>query len=89
MYLNAQRHLESDAYLRIDLKKSTLYLAKLFKIYGKDFGTGNEAILEWIIDVMKPGQKREDLLKLYYAGQYTISYLPIDYTSNFIRDENM
>uniref|UniRef100_A0A914YQN5 DEP domain-containing protein n=1 Tax=Panagrolaimus superbus TaxID=310955 RepID=A0A914YQN5_9BILA len=89
MYLNAQRHFESDAYLRIDCKKSIICLAKLFKIYAKDFGTGNEAILEWIIDVMKPGPKREDLLKLYYAGQYTISYLPIDFTLNFIRDENM
>lgn len=88
MYLNAQRHLESDAYLRIDSKKGIIHLAKLFKIYGKDFGTGIEVILEWVIDVMKPGTKRDDLIKLYYTTQYTVAYLPMDFTSNFLREEN-
>ncbi|KAE9553269.1 hypothetical protein FO519_003527 [Halicephalobus sp. NKZ332] len=87
MHKQAQELLESDSVLRIDSKKQIIHLSRLFKVYSHDFGSTTEAVLEWIIDAMKAGQKRDNLIKIYYLGKYTISYLSVDYTLNIIRDE--
>lgn len=87
MIEQAQDLIDTDAFLRIDSKKQVIHLSKLFKIYSTDFGPSIEAILEWIIDAMRPGEKRDELLNLYYLGQFTVVYLPVDYSINIIREE--
>ena len=87
MHKQAQELMDSDSVLRVDCKKQIIQLSKLFKIYSTDFGPTTESVIEWIIDVMKPGLKRNNLIKIYYLGKYTVSYLPADYSLNVVREE--
>uniref|UniRef100_A0AC34RA63 DEP domain-containing protein n=1 Tax=Panagrolaimus sp. JU765 TaxID=591449 RepID=A0AC34RA63_9BILA len=88
MKQTAQELIDTEAYLHVDCKKQTIQLSKMFKTYANDFGPNIDAVLEWIIDTMKAGAKRDSLIKLYYMGQYTITYLPMDYTPNFVREDS-
>uniref|UniRef100_A0A7E5A187 DEP domain-containing protein n=1 Tax=Panagrellus redivivus TaxID=6233 RepID=A0A7E5A187_PANRE len=88
MHEAAQQLLETDAFVRIDSKKNVIHLHRLFKIYALDFGPTTEAVLEWIIEAMNMGPKRDTLFRLWCTKQYTVSYLQMDFTLNVLREES-
>ncbi|GMT23894.1 hypothetical protein PFISCL1PPCAC_15191, partial [Pristionchus fissidentatus] len=75
----------NDEWVKIEHKKKTILVSKIFKWYAEDFGTSNAKILEWIIDHMRDPQdsdKKDDLKRMYLTGEYKIDYLNYDSSFN-------
>uniref|UniRef100_A0A0N5ASV5 Glutaredoxin domain-containing protein n=1 Tax=Syphacia muris TaxID=451379 RepID=A0A0N5ASV5_9BILA len=78
----AQEALESDEFLMIDNVKKTVALSAIFDWYAIDFGLTQDNTVKWIIQNMKDGVKRDNLIRLYEAKGYKVDYLDFDWTPN-------
>ncbi|GMS95569.1 hypothetical protein PENTCL1PPCAC_17744 [Pristionchus entomophagus] len=79
------RLIGKDEWVKIEPKKKTVYVSKMFKWYAEDFGSSNVKILEWIIDHMDDPHdidKKTELKKMYLAGEYKIDYMNYDMSFN-------
>uniref|UniRef100_A0A8R1URQ4 DEP domain-containing protein n=1 Tax=Pristionchus pacificus TaxID=54126 RepID=A0A8R1URQ4_PRIPA len=79
------RLIGKEEWLKIESKKKTIYISKLFKWYAEDFGTSNVKILEWIINHMEDPEdsdKKKELKRIYLTGDYKIDYLNYDSSFN-------
>ncbi|EGT40194.1 hypothetical protein CAEBREN_28181 [Caenorhabditis brenneri] len=79
----------SDKFLRVDVKKNVIHLGKTFKWFSDDFGGTNERILQWILDVLDNDEsdKKNNLQKLFFTGEYSVEYIPYDWSTNGRMDE--
>uniref|UniRef100_A0A914VZH9 DEP domain-containing protein n=1 Tax=Plectus sambesii TaxID=2011161 RepID=A0A914VZH9_9BILA len=78
----AESFLESDEGVKIDSGKKTVSISKLFKWYADDFGGSADKALEWIMERMPAGDKKNQLTKLFIEGQYSIEFLNFDWAPN-------
>lgn len=79
-----QSLLNGEKFLRIDTKKNVIHLGKTFKWFSEDFGGSTEKILQWILDVLdgEESDKKHNLQKLFFTGEYSIEYIPFDWSTN-------
>lgn len=84
-----QTLLRGDKFLRVDMKKNVIHLGKTFKWFSDDFGGSTEKILQWILDVLDTNEsdKKHNLQKLFFTGEYSIEYIPYDWSTNGRMDE--
>jgi len=73
--------LENDDAVEINTEGRQVRLSQLFKWYAEDFGENMEAILRFVATKLT-GQRKEDLTQLIESGNYSVSYLPYDWTHN-------
>ncbi|KAH7731084.1 Protein Y45F10A.7 d [Aphelenchoides avenae] len=83
---SGQRLLCSDEYLRLDTKKGSISVSKIFKIYAEDFGETPEEVIEWIISTLQTGDLKNALKMLYDSGDFSLHFIPLDLTTNMLRD---
>uniref|UniRef100_A0A8R1DK33 DEP domain-containing protein n=1 Tax=Caenorhabditis japonica TaxID=281687 RepID=A0A8R1DK33_CAEJA len=81
--------IKNDKFLRVDMKKNVILLGKTFKWFSEDFGGSTEKILHWILEVLNEDEsdKKHNLEKLFFTGEYTVEYIPFDWSSNGKMDE--
>ncbi|GMR47904.1 hypothetical protein PMAYCL1PPCAC_18099, partial [Pristionchus mayeri] len=79
------RLIGKDEWVKIEPKKKTILVSKIFKWFAEDFGTTNVKILEWIIEHMEDPEdedKRKELKRMYLTGDYKMDYLNYDLSFN-------
>ncbi|CAP22875.2 Protein CBG01762 [Caenorhabditis briggsae] len=81
--------LKGDKFLRVDMKKNVIHLGKTFKWFSDDFGGTIEKTLQWILDVIDTdvSDKKNNLQKLFFTGEYSVEYIPYDWSTNGRMDE--
>ncbi|CAO4374507.1 unnamed protein product [Caenorhabditis nigoni] len=81
--------LKGDKFLRVDMKKNVIHLGKTFKWFSDDFGGTIEKTLQWILDVIETddSDKKNNLQKLFFTGEYSVEYIPYDWSTNGRMDE--
>uniref|UniRef100_A0A1I7TE21 DEP domain-containing protein n=1 Tax=Caenorhabditis tropicalis TaxID=1561998 RepID=A0A1I7TE21_9PELO len=87
---NARQALvKGDKFLRVDIKKNVIHLGKTFKWFSDDFGGTTEKILQWILDVLDADEsdKKHSLQKMFFTGDYSVEYIPYDWSTNGRMDE--
>ncbi|CAB3406672.1 unnamed protein product [Caenorhabditis bovis] len=73
-----------DKYLRVDIKKNVIHLGKTFKWYCEDFGGTKEKMIQWILEILDDddSDKKHNLERLYFTGDYSVEYIPFDWSTN-------
>jgi len=58
-----------------------IYFSKILSWYKTDFGNSNQTVIEAVLPFIN-GEKKEKIENLLKSGNYKVSYLPYDWTTN-------
>ncbi|VDL73197.1 unnamed protein product [Nippostrongylus brasiliensis] len=81
---NACDALETDDFIKVDIKRNVVHLNKIFKWYAKDFGGTEAKVIDWILSTLSDSssQKKTDLERIHHLRLLEIEYIPYDWTFN-------
>uniref|UniRef100_A0A915BG44 DEP domain-containing protein n=1 Tax=Parascaris univalens TaxID=6257 RepID=A0A915BG44_PARUN len=81
----AREFLSCEDNLRIDAKKSTIFLPYIFDWYAEDFGRSKRKVVEWVIDLLNDGEMKTNLIKMCQTHAFMVDYLNFDWTHNIVQ----
>ncbi|WKY04359.1 hypothetical protein Q1695_005397 [Nippostrongylus brasiliensis] len=81
---NAWDALETDDFVKVDMKRNVVHLNKIFKWYAKDFGGTEAKVIDWILSTLSDSnsEKKTDLGRIHHLRLLEIEYIPYDWTFN-------
>ena len=78
----AEAFLESTDGCVVDVEKNEVHVSQIFKWYIADFGGTTETVLQFVIDHVAEGEKKEKLITCQKTGKCKVKYSPYDWGSN-------